>query len=130
MLLPVMIFPFSSHQTVYKNIRTNHYKCRNPILIQSCNRLTGQVFTSGAGTYGQLGHGSVQNDYLPRMVAELMGTICTQISTGRRHTLTFVPSRGRIYGFGLGCSGQLGNRSAQNSSVPQVVVGMTTRSML
>ncbi|XP_037043609.1 probable E3 ubiquitin-protein ligase HERC4 isoform X1 [Bradysia coprophila] len=83
----------------------------------------GQVFTSGAGTYGQLGHGSVQNDYLPRMVVELMGTICTQISTGRRHTLTFVPSRGRIYGFGLGCSGQLGNRSAQNSSVPQVVVG-------
>lgn len=52
-----------------------------------------------------------------------MGTICTQISTGRRHTLTFVPSRGRVYGFGLGCSGQLGNRLTQNSSVPQVVVG-------
>lgn len=52
-----------------------------------------------------------------------MGTMCTQISTGRRHTLTFVPSRGRIYGFGLGCSGQLGNRSSQNYSVPQVVVG-------
>lgn len=81
------------------------------------------MFSTGAGTYGQLGHGSVQNDFLPRMVAELMGTMCTQISTGRRHTLTFVPSRGRIYGFGLGCSGQLGNRSSQNSSVPQVVVG-------
>lgn len=81
------------------------------------------MFSTGAGTYGQLGHGSVQNDFLPRMVAELMGTTCTQISTGRRHTLTFVPSRGRIYGFGLGCSGQLGNRSSKNSSVPQVVVG-------
>lgn len=93
------------------------------------NYSSGQVFSTGAGTYGQLGHGSVQNDFLPRMVIELMGTVCTQISTGRRHTLTFVPSRGRIYGFGLGCSGQLGNRIQQNSSVPQVVVGKMVYSL-
>lgn len=34
--------------------------------------------------------------------------------------LTFVPSRGRVYEFGLGCSGQLGNRSAQNSSCSKI----------
>lgn len=65
----------------------------------------------------------MNNDYLPRMVVELMGTTCSQISCGRRHTLTFVPSRGRVYGFGLGGSGQLGNRNGKNSNVPQVVVG-------
>lgn len=52
-----------------------------------------------------------------------MGTTCTQITCGRRHTLTFVPSRGRVYGFGIGTSGQLGTRVSSNSSIPQVVVG-------
>lgn len=83
----------------------------------------GGILTCGCGTFGQLGHGTVTNDFLPRMVAELMGTSCTQISCGRRHTLTFVPSRGRVYGFGLGGCGQLGNRLAESSKIPQVVVG-------
>lgn len=87
----------------------------------------GGVFTCGAGTYGQLGHGSCSNDLLPRMIVELMGTSCTQITCGRRHTLTFVPSRGRVYAFGLGGSGQLGNRGTNNATLPQVVVGPWVR---
>lgn len=54
------------------------------------------------GNFGQLGHGSKNNEVLPRMVVEIMGTTCTQIACGSRHTLTYVPSRGRIYAFGLG----------------------------
>lgn len=83
----------------------------------------GGVFTCGSGQFGQLGHGNENNEVLPRKVIELMGTICSQISCGNKHTLTYVPSRGRIYGFGLGCSGQLGTRTAKNSQVPQVVIG-------
>lgn len=56
-------------------------------------------------------------------VVELMGSTITQISCGRQHTLAFVPSRGRIYSFGLGGAGQLGGRKAINSSTPQVVLG-------
>ncbi|KAG8311111.1 putative E3 ubiquitin-protein ligase herc4 [Homalodisca vitripennis] len=40
-----------------------------------------------------------------------------------KHTLALVPSRGRIYAFGLGGAGQLGTRAQLNSSTPQVVVG-------
>ncbi|KAH8302427.1 hypothetical protein KR044_006384, partial [Drosophila immigrans] len=83
----------------------------------------GGLFTCGAGLYGQLGHGCNANEMLPRMVVELMGSTISQVACGNRHTLALVPSRGRIYGFGLGSSGQLGTRATKNLNLPQVVVG-------
>jgi len=83
----------------------------------------GGVFTFGAGMYGQLGHGSLVNEMLPRMVLELMGSTVTQISCGRCHTLAFIPSQGRVYAFGLGGSGQLGLKSSNNMNSPQPVAG-------
>ena len=85
--------------------------------------MDGGVFTCGAGNFGQLGHGNLSNEILPRMVIELMGTTCTQISCGKRHVLTFVPTRQRVYSFGLGGSGQLGNKTTNNATTPQVVAG-------
>ena len=83
----------------------------------------GGVFTCGAGMYGQLGHGSNTNEILPRQVMELMGSTVTQISCGKRHTLGLVPSRGRVYAWGLGGAGQLGNSVTRSVPVPQVVHG-------
>ncbi|EDX08786.1 probable E3 ubiquitin-protein ligase HERC4 isoform X2 [Drosophila simulans] len=83
----------------------------------------GGVFTCGAGAYGQLGHGFSSNEMLPRMVMELMGSTITQVACGNRHTLAFVPSRGKVYAFGLGSSGQLGTRSTKSLMLPQVVIG-------
>lgn len=83
----------------------------------------GGVFTCGAGMYGQLGHGSNSNEILPRQVMELMGSTVTQISCGKRHTLALVPSRGRVYAWGLGGAGQLGNHSTRSVTTPQVVHG-------
>ncbi|EDW50031.1 probable E3 ubiquitin-protein ligase HERC4 isoform X2 [Drosophila sechellia] len=83
----------------------------------------GGVFTCGAGAYGQLGHGFSSNEMLPRMVMELMGSTITQVACGNRHTLALVPSRGKVYAFGLGSSGQLGTRSTKSLMLPQVVIG-------
>ncbi|XP_055608814.1 probable E3 ubiquitin-protein ligase HERC4 isoform X2 [Uranotaenia lowii] len=83
----------------------------------------GGVFTCGAGTFGQLGHGTCGNEILPRMVLELMGSKITQVACGRRHTLAFVPSRGKIYAFGLGGVGQLGVGASANFNTPQIVRG-------
>lgn len=85
--------------------------------------MDGGVFTCGAGMYGQLGHGGNTNEILPRQVMELMGSTVTQISCGKRHALALVPARGRIYAWGLGGAGQLGNRVARSVSTPQVVHG-------
>ncbi|KAG8014710.1 putative E3 ubiquitin-protein ligase HERC3 [Nibea albiflora] len=68
----------------------------------------GGLFTFGDGSWGQLGHGSTNNELLPRRVLELMGTEVSQITCGRHHTLAFVPSSGVVYAFGCNSHGQLG----------------------
>lgn len=50
-----------------------------------------------------------------------MGSTITQISCGRKHTLAFVPSCGRVYSFGVGGSGQLGLKKITNTNTPQMV---------
>jgi E3 ubiquitin-protein ligase HERC4 len=66
------------------------------------------VFTFGAGSYGQLGHNSTSHEYLPRKIADLMGSEVTQLTVGRCHVLVYLSSNNRLYSFGLGGSGQLG----------------------
>lgn len=57
---------------------------RSVHIILECYRWQdGGVFTCGAGQYGQLGHGSFNNEILPRKVLELMGTTVTQVMCGR-----------------------------------------------
>uniref|UniRef100_A0A3Q3WFA5 HECT domain-containing protein n=1 Tax=Mola mola TaxID=94237 RepID=A0A3Q3WFA5_MOLML len=68
----------------------------------------GGLFTFGDGSWGQLGHGSTNNELLPRRVLELMGTEVSQITCGRYHTLVFVPSLCVVYAFGCNIHGQLG----------------------
>lgn len=85
----------------------------------------GGVFTWGSSRCGQLGHGSCNKETLPRKVLELMGTTVTQVAAGDRHTLAFIPSRNKLYGFGVGGSGQLGRGEPyQNANLPQIVAGL------
>lgn len=41
------------------------------------------MFTFGAGSYGQLGHGSSDDVIVPRQVMELTGSQVTQVACGR-----------------------------------------------
>ncbi|XP_035993454.1 probable E3 ubiquitin-protein ligase HERC3 isoform X3 [Fundulus heteroclitus] len=68
----------------------------------------GGLFTFGDGSWGQLGHGSTNNELLPRRVLELMGTEVSQIACGRHHTLALVASSCMVYAFGCNSHGQLG----------------------
>uniref|UniRef100_A0A8C1E276 Si:ch73-190m4.1 n=1 Tax=Cyprinus carpio carpio TaxID=630221 RepID=A0A8C1E276_CYPCA len=78
----------------------------------------GTVFTFGSGGFGQLGHNSFKDEHHPRVVAELWGSEVSQVTCGRHHTLVLVASSKRIYSFGCGMQGQLGNGKMINESVP------------
>ncbi|XP_067850559.1 probable E3 ubiquitin-protein ligase HERC4 isoform X2 [Heptranchias perlo] len=84
----------------------------------------GLVFTFGAGSYGQLGHNSTKDEIKPRFVAELFGNKVSQIACGSYHTLVFVASSGKIYSFGRGEKGQLGNGRTSDQLVPLPVTVM------
>ncbi|XP_039074362.1 E3 ISG15--protein ligase HERC5 isoform X2 [Hyaena hyaena] len=78
----------------------------------------GLVFTFGAGKHGQLGHNSTQNELRPRLVTELAGNRVTQIACGRQHTLAYVSDLGKVFSFGSGKEGQLGNSGTHNQLIP------------
>uniref|UniRef100_A0A674ITA9 HECT-type E3 ubiquitin transferase n=1 Tax=Terrapene triunguis TaxID=2587831 RepID=A0A674ITA9_9SAUR len=84
---------------------------------------SGGVFTFGAGSCGQLGHDSMNDEVNPRRVLELMGSEVSQIACGRQHTLALVPSSGLIYAFGCGTKGQLGTGHICNVKCPSPVKG-------
>ncbi|XP_029605795.1 probable E3 ubiquitin-protein ligase HERC3 isoform X1 [Salmo trutta] len=78
----------------------------------------GVVFTFGSGRYGQLGHNSLRDELRPRVVGQLWGSKVTQIACGKHHTLAFVGPSNKIYSFGCGEQGQLGNAVKIDQSVP------------
>ncbi|KFO20813.1 Putative E3 ubiquitin-protein ligase HERC6, partial [Fukomys damarensis] len=78
----------------------------------------GLMFTFGAGKYGQLGHNSTENELRPRLVTELSGNRVTQIACGRWHTLAYVSDLGKVFSFGFGEEGQLGNNGKHNQLIP------------
>lgn len=67
----------------------------------------GKVYVQGLNNYGQLGYGTKRNEYLPRHVTHLTGTIVKQVACGFYHTL-FLTSNREIFVSGLNNSGQLG----------------------
>ncbi|XP_055876418.1 probable E3 ubiquitin-protein ligase HERC4 isoform X4 [Biomphalaria glabrata] len=99
----------------------------------ACLTVDGRVFTFGAGIYGQLGHGSYNNEILPRQVIELSGSEVSQIACGSSHTLAFDAKSGCLYTFGLGLTGQLGLSSIENINspvfIPDTFVSATAQHM-
>lgn len=83
----------------------------------------GEVFTWGRGAWGQLGHGTLSNEPIPRQVIALASKFVTQTAAGARHTLALTVT-GRLYAFGCGEGGALGTGSEGSHTLPTKVRGI------
>ncbi|XP_062379015.1 probable E3 ubiquitin-protein ligase HERC3 isoform X2 [Sardina pilchardus] len=113
---PVDVSCLSLKKTIFISCGAEH----TAILVKD-----GGVFTCGSGRYGQLGHNSFRDELRPRLVAELWGSKVSQIACGKHHTLALVGSS-KIYSFGRGDQGQLGNGQIVNQCVPLATCALVT----
>jgi alpha-tubulin suppressor-like RCC1 family protein len=82
----------------------------------------GRVFTWGAGARGQLGNGGTSAHATPVQVKMPAGTKVTGVSAGCSHTLALTAA-GKVYAWGNGARGQLGNGFTVDQDRP-VLVGL------
>ena len=87
----------------------------------------GVLYAWGLGTSGQLGDSSTTSKSSPVLVSGPTTTSWSTISAGISHSLA-ITSLGRLYAWGLGTSGQIGNSTITNKSSPVLVSGPATAS--
>ena len=83
----------------------------------------GRVYAWGNNSSSQLGDGSTTNRSSPTLInfsGLLSGETIQTVIAGQLHSLA-VTTTGRVYAWGNGSSGQLGNGSTSNSSSPTLV---------
>ena len=88
----------------------------------TCTIQSGKAYCWGDNTYGELGNGSTTSSSTPVPVSTsgvLSGVTLTQIVAGNQFTCALGGST--AYCWGLNTSGQLGNATTTNSSVPVTV---------
>lgn len=85
-----------------------------------CITKDGEVFTWGEGKFGRLGHGNERNCHSPKLVETLIGKKPKQIACGGFHSAV-IGEDGKMYTFGGGEHGQLGQGERINQEVPTLV---------
>jgi len=82
----------------------------------------GELFTFGAGYYGQLGHGGGEHaqELSPRLVEALAGKKVVGVSVGDIHTAAWTEA-GELFTFGEGYYGKLGHGGEEGELLPRLV---------
>ncbi|EQC26046.1 hypothetical protein SDRG_16112 [Saprolegnia diclina VS20] len=78
----------------------------------------GAVYSWGKGSFGQLGHDSVNGEHTPRLL--VMDERINHVACGSEHSL-LVTASGRLYSCGWGEHGNLGHGDTQNVARPTPV---------
>ncbi|HKR05274.1 MAG TPA: T9SS type A sorting domain-containing protein [Bacteroidia bacterium] len=86
-------------------------------------RNNGTVWTWGRNIFGQLGNGTTINSNIPVQVTGLTGIIA--IASGSGHHSIALKNDSTVWNWGYNFSGQLGNGTFTNSSVPVQVTSLS-----
>lgn len=90
---------------------------------------SGRVWTWGAGYCGQLGHGTDDDELVPREILKVDTQYQGQsLAAGGNHTM-LVNTDGMVWGFGSGNCGQLGVGDTADKKSPVFVGGLETFGM-
>lgn len=84
--------------------------------------IKGRVWAWGWGVHGQLGTGSIEDEFLPVRIFKKKSHPVCQIATGYAHTM-LLTTKGEVWVFGCSLFGQLGNGDNKKQMVPLKVDG-------
>ena len=79
---------------------------------------TGQVYTLGDGSLGQLGHGAAISCAEPRLLSQLASKVVAQVVCGQGHSMALT-DYGDVFSWGRGFEGQLGLGSQEVALCPK-----------
>ncbi|VVC41224.1 Hypothetical protein CINCED_3A001036 [Cinara cedri] len=83
----------------------------------------GKLWTWGWGVYGQLGHGAIDDCEKPKLLKALENENIISAYGGYSHSI-ILTSNGKVFTFGSGSFGQLGNGSTSKITSPVPVYGL------
>mmetsp|Transcript_30091 Transcript_30091/g.39615 ORF Transcript_30091/g.39615 Transcript_30091/m.39615 type:complete len:639 (-) Transcript_30091:210-2126(-) len=78
---------------------------------------TGLLYTFGRNDYGQLGIGSRENQWRPKLISDLQDKFIVDVACGCYHTVV-LSKEGKVYPFGRNNHGQLGTNTTVDASRP------------
>ena len=84
----------------------------------------GDVWTWGMGNYGNLGHGDTLDKARPTAVKMLHGSATIMVAGGAKHSMC-VTSQGKVFVWGHGDNGRLGNGAKRGTLVPEFLHTMS-----
>ena len=84
----------------------------------------GKAYSFGRGGFGRLGHGSKDDELVPRLIeGVLVGKRVVGVATGSAYTVVMT-DEGKVYSFGRGKRGRLGHGGNDDEFVPRLIEGV------